>query len=241
MRIVLPVLFVALLIPRIGFAANPPSEGLYQIVSGTYTACCTLVGELQTGLPAGEQSYVRLKINATNGTASLTFLGQDVQTVSSAALCPSGELNFDLDYGFTMNSQVVFHADPGPPPYQLYHSYIVSNAGPYLRIDGQIGQAGLTCFDAPTRFGHSSVVAVRVPGPTLTSQTFSPKEGVRLMLQGHPGHTNIIEASSDLVNWVPVSTNVMDYSTCPVCPYAIFNDPASTNQPLRIYRVFEIW
>ena len=52
---------------------------------------------------------------------------------------------------------------------------------------------------------------------------------------------DVIEASTDLVAWGPVSTNVMDFSLCPICPYFIFEDPASTNLPRRFYRAFELW
>ena len=60
------------------------------------------------------------------------------------------------------------------------------------------------------------------------------------MVQGRAGATNVIEASADLLAWTPVSTNVMDYSLCPICPFVIFEDAASTNLALRFYRAVEL-
>jgi hypothetical protein len=79
----------------------------------------------------------------------------------------------------------------------------------------------------------------RVPPPRLGITGMS-SGGARLFIQGQAGRTNVIEASSDLVTWVGVSTNVMDYSLCPICPFAIFEDSASTNLTRRFYRAFEL-
>ena len=59
------------------------------------------------------------------------------------------------------------------------------------------------------------------------------------MIQGQAGWTDVIEASSDLRNWTPVSTNVMDFSLCPICPFAVFEDPESTKLTSRFYRAYE--
>ena len=59
------------------------------------------------------------------------------------------------------------------------------------------------------------------------------------MVQGRAGWSDVIEASTDLVVWTPVSTNVMDFSLCPICPFAIFEDAASTNLAQRFYRAVE--
>jgi hypothetical protein len=170
----------------------------------------------------------------------MTFLGQDLQTVFSVVPCPGGSsIPFHFDYGFFFSNSIIFHVDPGPPPYSVYWSYTVSNSANSLRIDGTLGTAHQNCVDVPTRFSHSNVVAVLVPPPRL-SITGVSSNGARLFLQGHAGQTNVIEASTDLVTWVGVSTNVMDYSLCPICPFAIFEDSASTNLARRFYRAFEI-
>ena len=216
-------------------------SGLYQILSGRYGACCGLGGN-DSGytLPAATQSYVRLTVNAQQNTASLAFLADDRQTVFSIAPCaPAETITFRFDYGLVFSNQLVFQVDPGPPPYYRSWNYTVSNAPNTLRIEGILGSQS-SCTDTPTRFTHSNVVARLVLGPQLTLLEFSKERGARLMVQGRAGATNVIEASADLLAWTPVSTNVMDYSLCPICPFVIFEDAASTNLTLRFYRAVEL-
>jgi hypothetical protein len=56
-----------------------------------------------------------------------------------------------------------------------------------------------------------------------------------LILDGNSGQTNIVEASTNLVTWTPVSTNVFPPSVCPLCPYIVFQDTV-TNSARRFYR-----
>jgi hypothetical protein len=170
----------------------------------------------------------------------MTFLGEDSQTVFSVVPCPSGEpINFNFDYGFVFSNTIVFHVDPGPPPYHVYWNYTVSNSTDRLRIDGTLGIAQQNCVDLPTQFRHSNVVAVLMGGPRLEITEFSKVDGALLFIQGQAGWTNVIEASTDLMAWTPISTNVMPNTLCPVCPFLLFRDAASANLPRRFYRCFE--
>jgi len=213
-------------------------SGLYRITSGTYTECCGIAGATRYTLPNGGQSFVRLTIDSRN-LATMTFLGQDAHTVFSRMACPPApRIDFDFEYGFIHSEQIFFHVDPGPDG--LYWNYVVSNAAGGLRIDGIVEKLQQrSCADVPTRFTDTNVVAVFIPPPRLSITGYSKDRGAKLFLQGHAGHTNLIEASADLVTWTAVSTNVMDYSLCPICPFAIFEDAASTNLPRRFYRAFE--
>jgi len=170
----------------------------------------------------------------------MSFLAEDARTVFSTTPCPlAGPIKFSFNYGIVFSNQTVFHVDPGPPPYQIYWNYTVSNSATSLRINGTLGTARVNCSDAPTRFGHSNVVAVLIPGPKLTILSASPTNATRLMVQGRAGWTDVIEASGDLISWTPVATNVMDFSLCPICPFVTFEDAASTRMPHRFYRAFE--
>jgi len=153
---------------------------------------------------------------------------------------PSGAIEFSFNYGFALANSVVFHADPGPPPYNEYLYYTASNAESGLRINGTVGTSQSVCADVPTRFSHSNVVAVLVSPPRLTLLGFSSGGGARLFLQGNAGQTNVIEASVDLTGWTPISTNVLDYTVCPICPFVIFDDTLSSNLTRRFYRGFEL-
>jgi len=59
------------------------------------------------------------------------------------------------------------------------------------------------------------------------------------MVQGSAGWTDVVEASMDLVVWTPISTNVMDFSLCPICPFVIVEDKTSTDVAQRFYRAVE--
>jgi hypothetical protein len=233
----------ALAIPfRCALAQDGPRTGLYQIISGRYTECCGLAGDFTYNLPNQAQSFLRFTVDPQTGLAAMTFLGEDAKSTFSRVPCPpSGSIDFNFNFGFLIApDRTEFHVDPGPPPYATYWSYVVSNSASTLRMDGTLGIVQSPCADTPTRFSHTNVVAVLIPGPQLSVPEFSTNRSVRLLLQGHAGQTNVIEASTNLVDWFPVSTNVMDYSLCPICPYALFEDFSSTNLPRRFYRAFEI-
>jgi hypothetical protein len=223
-------------------AQTGPSNGLYQITSGLYTECCGFAGTpVRYHLPTLAQSFVRFTVNPQTGLASMVFLGADMQTASITVPCPTaGRYLLSFDYGFVGPDVAFFLVDPGPPPYSLYWHYTVSNSAPTLRIDGTIGSAQQPCPDVPSQFSHSNVVAVLIPPPRLSLLDFSTNQNVRLLLQGNAGQTNVIEASSELLAWIPISTNVMDYSLCPICPFFIFEDAEATNFTRRFYRASEI-
>ena len=221
-------------------AQSGVASGLYQIISGTYDECCGIGGDFRSFLPDQTQGFVRLTVDPQRNTASMTFLGADGQSVFSIVPCPPGDpINFSFDYGFVFSNSIVFHVDPGPPPYETYWSYTVSNSTDHLRIDGTLGTAQQSCADVPTQFSHTNVVAVLVSGPRLSLTEFS-KDGALIFIQGNTGWTNVLEASTDSVTWTPISTNLMPNTLCPICPYILVRDAASTNLVRRFYRCFEI-
>lgn len=219
------------------------TNGLYEIVSGTYTECCGIAGENRFPLPNDLQSFVRLTLDPQGNLATMTFLDKHLQSIFSVTPCPgtNGPIYFTFDYGFIWGSSIVFHVDPGPPPYSTYWNYSVSNNSPnVLSINGVLGTAKQGCADAPTQFSFTNLVATLVPAPAMSLTEFSPRQGALLFIQGHAGWTNVIEVSSDLLSWTPISTNVMPATTCPVCPYITFRDAASTNLSHRFYRCYEL-
>jgi hypothetical protein len=216
------------------------SSRLYEITAGSYIECCGIAGDNVESLPRGDQRFVRLLVDSQRHLSTMTFLGADGQTVFGVVPCPSGdEIKFNFEFGLIFSDHIVFHVDPGPAPYHLYWNYTVSNSPNRLHIDGTLGVSQQVCVDLPTQFSHSNVVAVLVPGSRLAITEFS-NDGALLFIQGNPGWTNVIEASSDLVSWTPIRTNLMPYTLCPVCPFILFRDDASTKRPRRFYRCFEI-
>ena len=225
---------------RLAYAQGGVASGLYEIVSGTYTECCGVAGETRFSLPNQSQRFFWLTVDAQTDLATMSFLGQDLRTPFSIVACPTGDqIPFSFDHGFTFSNSLIFQVDPGPPPNGIYWNYSVSNSANSLQINGMLGMAQSQCIDVPTQFSHSNVVAVLVPRPRMSITEFS-KEGALLFIQGNAGWTNVVEASTNLDSWTAISTNLMPPTVCPVCPFILFRDAASTNLAHRFYRCFEI-
>jgi hypothetical protein len=224
---------------RLAGAQSTVTDGLYEIVSGNYIACCGIGGDFESSLPNASQGFVRLGTEPRNGFVTMTFLGRDMRTVFSIVPCPAGDpIPFTFNYGFAHGDTIIFHVDPGPPPYAIAWSYAVTNSALRLDINGVLGTVNQTCVDVPTQFRHSNVVAQLIPGPRMRISEYS-KEGALLFIQGNAGWTNVVEASDDLVSWTGISTNFMPFTLCPICPYILVRDTASANLPRRFYRCFE--
>jgi hypothetical protein len=214
-------------------------SGLYQIVSGTYTECCGIVAvPNRESLPNEYQRFVRLTVDPQTDLATMTFLSADSQTIRKVDGCRN-PIDLSFDFGSVRSNSIVFHIDPSPMTLWAYWDYAVSNSTDRLQIDGTLGVAQGSCPDAFTRYTHSNVVAVLVQPPTLKVTEFT-KEGASLFIRGTAGWTNVVEVSTNLVSWAPISTNLMPNTLCPVCPSILFHDAASTNFTRRYYRCFEI-
>jgi hypothetical protein len=241
-KIIGSAFILALVLPcRCAWAQGGQVSGLYEITSGHYSECCGIAGDdFGYNLPDKTQKFARFTFEAKSPTATLTFLAEDARTVFSRVPCPpSGAIQFNFEYGLIFPDRVIFHVDPGPPPYATSWNYTVSNSPTRLHIDGQLGTVLAPCLDVPTRFSHSNVVAVLLQRPRLRLLERSKEGATRLMVQGRAGWSDVIEASTDLAVWTPISTNFMDFSLCPICPFAVVEDSASTNLAHRFYRAVE--
>src|SRR5262245_19620583 len=85
-------------------AGNVPVSGLYQIVSGRYSACCGIAGnDFGYDLPDPKQSFVRFTVDPKGELASLTFLANDLRTVFSIVPCPGfGTVSFSFSNGIIL-------------------------------------------------------------------------------------------------------------------------------------------
>ena len=205
---------------------------LYQIISGDYRACAEVCGILNFSLPDANQSYVELVVDAQRNTVQMAILGADRHT---------GFDNFGsngctfLTNGVVLADRVQF-ASESPLPSGASWSYTVSNSAGGLRIDGEF-------VNGPFEFRHANVVVVLVAAvsiPTFSLPRTSGSGAIEFtVFNGRPGQTNVIEASTDLVRWAAISTNVFP-STGSLCPFIDFQDPASTNLARRFYRSFSL-
>ena len=80
-RMVRWVVTFAILSTSSVFAQSGVASGLYQIVSGTFTECCSLLGENRYSLPNESQTFVSLANDPQSGLPAMTFLSRDMQTV----------------------------------------------------------------------------------------------------------------------------------------------------------------
>ena len=213
-----------------------PVSGLYQITSGGYGQWAEVFGDGFTfSLPDTYQSYVELVVDAQKTTVQMAILGADRHTVF-------GKFGFPLF--FTNGVAFLDHLQFGGEihvPEEPSLNYTVSNSAGGLRIDGYF-VAPTHPVSVPTAFAHSNVVAVlvaAVPIPTLSLPRASGSGAIEFTaFNGRPGQTNVIEASTDLVRWTPISTNVFPSTSSPISSFIDFQDPASTNLAGRYYRAF---
>jgi hypothetical protein len=173
-RVLWPVVIAtSLLFPGDICGQTLPQSGLYQIISGSYTECCGIAGDLTYSLPSASQSFVKLAVDPQRNLATMTFLGQDMETVFSVDPCLLNHvIPFSFSSGLIFPDHIVFHVDPSPPPYQTAWNYTVSNSTATLRIAGTLGIVQPPCVDIPNQFTHSNIVAT----PVLSSPTIRVSE-----------------------------------------------------------------
>jgi hypothetical protein len=79
----------------------------------------------------------------------------------------------------------------------------------------------------------------RDPTLNLRIVNYSPTNGPVIQIRGPRLETHIVQASSNLVHWAPISTNQMPDMECPTCPYVQILDRTATNALRRFYRAVE--
>ncbi len=228
--IIIPVMVLCLAFSR---AQEWPVSGLYQIISGDYRYCFEVCFGLDDSLPDANQAYVELAVDAQSKTVQMAILGADRHTVFDNF--GSNGCTFFLTNGVVFSDHVQFAGEQGPQFFGSW-TYTVSNSAGGLRIDGGYGAF-------PLSFGHANVVAVLVaaaPIPTLSLPRASGSGAIEFtVFNGRPGQSNVIQASTNLVTWTAITTNVLP-STDLICPFIDYQDPASTNLARRYYRAFSL-
>jgi hypothetical protein len=87
--------------------------------------------------------------------------------------------------------------------------------------------------------GQFVKVGPRDPSLNLRIVTYTLTNGITLQIQGPRLATNIVQVSTDLVHWTPLSTIQMPDTDCPACPYVQILDRAATNDLRRFYRAVQ--
>ena len=226
-------------------AEEVPASGLYQIISGSYSECCGIGGRFIYSLPAASQNYVQLTVDSQENRAQMAFLGEDLHTVFSTSPGGSGTgFTFLFNTGTVLSDHIQFQPEIQVPEDHRSWSYTVSNSAGGLRINGVATAPIEGSADIPEEFEHTNILAVLVSSvskPTIGRPRFAANGAVQFtVIDGRGGQTNVIAASDDLVTWTAISTNIFPATTCPVCPFIDFQDPASTNLVRRFYRSFSL-
>ena len=84
------------------------------------------------------------------------------------------------------------------------------------------------------------VTVHQIPTLSIRITGVSSNTGTALYVQGRAGRTTVVEASADLDRWTPISTNVMPFTLCPVCPSVNVIDAAGKSSAHRFYRAVEL-
>lgn len=73
----------------------------------------------------------------------------------------------------------------------------------------------------------ATVIVAYLTPPQISGDFVSTNGTFQFSLTGTPGQTNVIQASTNLVDWIPIYTNVNPF---------LFIDPYASNYPVRFYR-----
>ncbi|MDB6031439.1 MAG: hypothetical protein JWM16_1777 [Verrucomicrobiales bacterium] len=174
-----------------------------------------------------------------DGSVSVTFEG-----VEGVAPNVWGEAWMEpAAYGFG----VTLHSESFTTPFAFSSMNVVGTLdGQYATALGQTYQGNWDSFlqvvyetfetNDPGRF-----VFVDPNDPPLNLRMLSRTRtnGVTLVLQGPRLMTNIVQVSSNLIDWIPLSTNIMPATDCSTCPSFQFVDRAATNAARRFYRAVQ--
>jgi hypothetical protein len=240
--IVLSVTVFWLASPR---AQEVPVSGLYEIISGTYIECCGVAGPFTHSLPGANQHYLQLAVDSRENKAQMAFLGEDLHTVFSTSPGGAGTgFTFLFTTGTVLPDHIQFLPEIQVPEDHRWWSYTASSSAGGLRINGVAIAPIWGSADIPEEFEHTNILAVLVSTdskPTLSRPRLAANGAIQFtVIDSRGGKTNVIEASDNLVAWTAISTNVLPATTCPICPFVDFQDPASTNRARRFYRSFSL-
>jgi hypothetical protein len=196
----------------------------------TYTIRVTITDSF------GGSSTTNASVTVTNLPPSLTNLmvtspifPNDTVTLSGNIGDPGPDdtLTLSVDWGDGSAPQTGDYA-PGTSSFSLRHQYLDSNTNLTIRLT-------LTDDDTGSQSGSISVT-IRPPPVRARLQTLEllPNGQVRLCLEGTPEATYRIQASGDLVSWMPLGAVQAD-----AAGRFQFDDTSAPLPPTRFYRA--VW
>jgi len=215
-------------------AQSAPVSGLYQIVSGSFVACCGIGGEFHYSLPREDQGFVSLTVDPATILVSMSLLGQDRQTVYTLpGFGQTRDFAFSFGVGHVSAGAVEFlglPSDPRQPSYQ----YVASYTADTLQIHGEAIVPCLGCADLPTAFSHTNVLATLVTPPLRLEGLERAGANFSFRFTGEPGYDYFVEFSEAWpgTSWKPLTNYRAKLETI----HPVVTDSLS-NAPARFYRV----
>jgi hypothetical protein len=195
---------------------NNQAGGIVRIVGGNSSFNCSFTNlgtlDLELGTLTVSNTYA-LNASSVNRFAA----GGPATILTVPALNPAGTLSVILTNGYvpTNGSQVTLMN------YGLHNGKFANLQAPAL-------PAGL---EWQLNYGTTSLVLEAITTPTQISSPMMLSNGAfQFTFSGPPGNSYLIQASSNLVNWVTLQTNGAFSGT------ATFTDTAATNFGYRFYR-----
>src|SRR6266852_6576676 len=182
-------------------AQGAPTNGLYQIVSGRYTACCGIAGPFIYPLPDLSQTFIQLTIDPQSHLAQMTMLVQDAHTVFRIPpIGFSSGFAYSFSNGIVFPDRIEFRGPILPPgPDQPSFSYTLSNtADARLIISGTVTLPCLGCADIPTQFEHTNVVALLLPPAPVIEGPERVGNLLRFRFTGVPAYDYFVEFTDSL-------------------------------------------
>jgi uncharacterized repeat protein (TIGR01451 family) len=101
-------------------------------------------------------------------------------------------------------------------------------------VTNQAGVAAAATDPVPANNGATTLTTVSTAPPSMFALAVPTNGGFQLVLSGQPGLLYVIDGSTNLLDWVPLTTNK------PVGGQLIFNDTNTAANPIRFYRAREV-
>src|SRR5882724_1241564 len=198
---------------------------------------------LTTANPVGAAADNAITMTASTGTISVGGSGVYVLTVTNYGPSPSTNafVSDTLPSGVTFVSATPTNGVARAGTLLEWNiGTLNTNAGAQLTLTVQpnsngsfinsaiVSASAATPDPNPADDTASATINAAVPTPPQLSATFVITNGLfQFAITSDAGKTNIIQASTILVDWIPIYTNVGSF---------IFTDPKATNYPDRFYR-----
>jgi autotransporter-associated beta strand protein len=179
-------------------------------------------GELFLVVPNGAPTITHIVTNSTSAGITWKIAISDLSTAAgwndpdndTLTLSSVGPTS-NLGKSVTTDGTFVYYNAPATA--EDFFTYTIT--------DGSLTANGTVYLEA----------AQSAPVPATANQIVKDGDGVpTITFAGIPGRTNVVEASSDLVNWTPISTNVAGGNGL----WQVIDSDA-TNFPSRFYRSYQ--